>query len=367
MITIYTHQGKRVEIVLENELRSPVDTGEHVRAYCHIHGSDHQRSLSITKATGWGHCFNAACGATVLVANWNRPLAKRLLHFYYRGLTSAALPSYQPPSLEYRRRPYVVQPMLLPPPKSIPQWQRDELDALRTLDTQMRQALAYSKRARLYLRERGIPLRVALATGVGYLPSMLLNGPEMRRQRGLLRRWADRVIFPLSSPDGRGYIGRSLWHWQPGMNETAHKALLDRPRSPKRWIKTNPAGWFGADFEQLPHTVMLVEGAFDRLALLAAGLPAADIVALVGTAVQVDWLPAQVKTVVLALDGDEGGKEASSRLADQLALAGLHVQVCPLLQDTWGKDWNERWQRLGRLSVAPVLEAFSEARETRSA
>jgi len=78
--------------------------------------------------------------------------------------------------------------------------------------------------------------------------------------------------------------------------------------------------------------------------------------------VQVDWLPAQVKTVVLALDGDEGGKEASSRLADQLTLVGLRVQLCPSLQDTCGKDWNERWQRLGQRSVIPAFEAFCEAR-----
>src|SRR5216683_2371658 len=314
MITISTHHGKQVEIVLESELRSPVAMGEHVRAYCHLHGSDHQRSLSINKATGWGRCFNAACGATVLVAEWNRPVAKRLLHWYYQGLTSAAMPTYQPPSMESRHRPYVVQPMLLPPPKSIPQWQQDELDALRALDEQMRRALVDSKRARMYLHERGIPLRVALATGVGYLPSMLLNGPAMRKQRGLLRRWADRMIFPLNSPDGVGYIGRSLWHWQPGMNETTHKALLERPGSPKRWIKTNPAGWFGVECELLPDTIMLVEGAFDRLTLVAAGLPASQIVALVGTAVQVEWLPAQVRTVVVALDGGGRGKEATRRL-----------------------------------------------------
>ena len=146
-----------------------------------------------------------------------------------------------------------------------------------------------------------------------------------------------------------------------------HKALLERPGSPKRWIKTNPAGWFGVDFEQLPHTVMLVEGAFDRLTLLAAGFQADEIVALVGTAAQGDWFPAQVKTVVLALDGDEGGKEASARLADQLAQGGLSVQVCPSIQDNWGKDWNERWQHLGRLGVAPVLAAFSDARQVQSA
>ena len=54
MITITTPQGKQVEIVLERELCQPVDMGEHVRAYCHLHGSDHQRSLSINKMTGWG-------------------------------------------------------------------------------------------------------------------------------------------------------------------------------------------------------------------------------------------------------------------------------------------------------------------------
>jgi DNA primase len=146
------------------------------------------------------------------------------------------------------------------------------------------------------------------------------------------------------------------------MTETTHKMLLEQKAGPKRWIKTNPAGWFGADFEQLPPTVMLVEGAFDRLTLLTAGFQASEIVALVGTAAHVDWLPLHVKRVVLALDGDEGGKEASTRLADQLVQAGVSVQLCPSIQDRWGKDWNERWQRLGYRSVASVIEMFSEAR-----
>lgn len=358
MITISTQQGKQVEIVLESELHSPIQAGEHVRAYCHIHGSDHQRSLSIKKSTGWGHCFNAACDATVLVAEWNRPLATRLLHFNYQGLTSPARPSLRPSTSESRERPHIVQPLLFPPPKEIPQWQQEELHALRSLDEQMRQALIQSQRARLYLRSRGIPLRVARETGVGYLSPELLNGAEMRKQRGVLRRWVDRIIFPLNSPDGMGSIGRSLWHWQPGMNEAAHKRLLERENGPKRWIKTNPAGWFGADVEHFSDTILFVEGAFDRLTLLAAGLPATDVIALVGTAMQVEWLPAQVKTAVLALDGDDGGREASRRLANQLALAGLQVQLCPPAPDTWGKDWNERWQHLGHQGIAPVFEVF---------
>ncbi len=360
MITISTPQGKQIEIVLASELCQPVDMGAHVQAYCHLHGSDHQRSLSIKKMTGWGHCFNTACQATVLVAEWNRPVAQRLLHVYYQGLTSAALPSYQAPHLPSRPRPYVVQPLLLPLPKTIPAWQKQELHILCALDGQMRWALAHSQRAQLYLRERGIPLNSALEAGVRYMPSALLDRPEMRKEREVLRRWVDRLLFPLNSPFGRGYIGRSLWPWQPGMDETIHKALLERPGSPKRWIKTNPAGWFGVECEQLPDTIFLVEGAFDRLTLVAAGLPAPEIVALAGTAMQVEWLPVQVKTVVLALDGDDGGKEASSRLADQLAQAGLCVQVCQFGEDTLGKDWNELWQHLGQQSLAPVFEALSE-------
>jgi DNA primase len=87
-------------------------------------------------------------------------------------------------------------------------------------------------------------------------------------------------------------------------------------------------------------------------------LPATGVIALVGTAMQVEWLPAQVKTVVLALDGDDGGREASRRLANQLALAGLQVQLCPPAPDTWGKDWNERWQHMGHQGIAPMFEVF---------
>src|SRR5215469_9745947 len=134
MMTIFTSQGRRINLILERELRSPIQQGEHVRAYCHIHGSDHQRSLSITRASGWGHCFNAACAATVLVAEWNRPLANRLLR-------QASWGKAAPSSSGSRVRPVFVQPMLLPPPRPIPSWQQEERSALHTLERQMQQAL----------------------------------------------------------------------------------------------------------------------------------------------------------------------------------------------------------------------------------
>jgi len=247
--------------------------------------------------------------------------------------------------------------MLLHPPKPTAKWQQDELAALLSLDEQMRIALAHSQKVQEYLNERGISLEMALTTGVRYLPAVMVNRLESQKQRGILRRWAERILFPLVSPVGKGYIGRSLWHWQPGMDENIHKSLLDQPRRPRRWIKTNPAGWFGVELDELSSSIILVEGTFDRLTLLMAGFQPAEVVALAGTAAQIDWFPPEVKSVVLAFDSDQGGKEATSRLADQLLHTGICVKLCSPPQDRWGKDWNERRRRMGPQSLSPIFEA----------
>jgi hypothetical protein len=187
----------------------------------------------------------------------------------------------------------------------------------------------------------------------------MINRLAEQKQRRILGRWAERLLFPLTSLAGKGYIGRSLWHWQPGMDENVHKMLLDQPRRPRRWIKTNPAGWFGVDLDELSSSIIIVEGAFDRLTILMGGFQPSEVVALEGTAAQIDWFPPQVKTVILAFDSDEGGKEATSRLADQLVHTGTAVRLCTPPQDRWGKDWNERWRRIGPQSLCPLFEAFS--------
>jgi hypothetical protein len=355
MLTIKTQQGKLIEILLQTELDDPIDAGEHMRAYCHLHGSDHQRSLSIDKASGWGHCFNAACDATVLVADWNPTLAKQLIRTYYQGLTARSSAYSTTRHQSRHQAPTVVQHTA----RAASTWQQDELAMLVSMQEHMRAGLLHSARAQAYLEQRKIPLELALATGVGYLTLTILDMPACSEQKGLMHRWADRLIFPLSSPAGKGYIGRSLWGWKAGMNENAHKALLEQAHAPKRWIKTNPAGWFGYNPEQLTERLILVEGAFDRLTLLAAGFRASDVVALVGTAAQASWFPAQVKAIILALDADEGGTDAAHRLADRLGQADFSVRLCPPPQDRWGKDWNERWQQIGSQCVWPIYEAYT--------
>ena len=356
MLTIKTQQGKEIEILLQTELDDPIDTGDHVRAYCHLHGSDHQRSLSIDKASGWGHCFNAACDATVLVADWNLTLAQHLIQTHYQGLTARS-PVYTTTRHQPRQ---VVLTAVQHAPHVVSTWQHDELTMLLSMQEYMRAGLLHSARAQAYLEQRKVPLELAQATDVGYLPSVIpdtvMASPEQKR---LLHRWTERLIFPLSSPAGKGYIGRSLWGWKVGMDENAHKGLLEQEHAPKRWIKTNPAGWFGYAPAQLTERLILVEGAFDRLTLLAAGFQATEVIALVGTAAQVNWFPAHVKTIVLALDADEGGRDAMQRLAGRFERAGYLVRLCPPVCDTWGKDWNERWQRIGSQSVWPLYETYS--------
>jgi hypothetical protein len=357
MLTIKTNQGREIEILLQTELDDPIDAGEHVRAYCHLHGSDHQRSLSIGKATGWGHCFNATCEATVLVADWNPTLAMQLIHTHYQGLS----PDRSSSSKTRQHRSQHVAPHVVQHTARVAStWQQDELAMLLSMEEHMRAGLLLSTRAQAYLEQRKIPLELALATGIGYIPPTLSDDAiTCFEQKGILHRWAERLIVPLASPAGKGYIGRSLWGWKAGMDENAHKALLEQEHAPKRWMKTNPAGWFGYDPEQLTERLILVEGAFDRLTLLAAGFRATDVVALAGTAAQTSWFPAQVQAIILALDADEGGTDAMRRLADRLERAGYRVSPCPPVRDTWGKDWNERWVRIGSQSVWPLYEVYA--------
>src|SRR5215470_3341177 len=122
MIEVISQQGRHIQIISQSELRAPLSTGDYIRAYCHIHGSDHQRSLSINRRTGWGHCFNATCEAVVLVAEWNPRLAQYLLSM------SGQEASFGVHSPGPTRKPSlsVIQPVLLLPSATPPQWQQKE-------------------------------------------------------------------------------------------------------------------------------------------------------------------------------------------------------------------------------------------------
>ena len=359
-----TRQGKVIHLLSPADLGDAVAHGERLRAYCPIHGGDHQRSLSIDASSGWGFCH--CCHATVLIQSPGSPYPYISSHHKRREHDGRARDA--PPTQDTDPRSSYTQRPPLPhthPSTTVPSWQREEVAALTALAPLTCQALSSSRRAQAYLNQRGVPAALAQACGVGYLSRVVWEQAMLPvEQKTRLQRWIGRLIFPLHSPEGQGYIGRTLLGWEPGIDENAHKALLDRPGAPRRWIKTNPAGWFGFhEPECLARELVLVEGGFDRLVLLAAGFPANAVVALVGTAARPGWLAQfapQVKRVVLALDADDGGMAATERLAGEFRQAGLPVARCPPPHDGWGKDWSERYRRLGPQSVWPLYDALAQ-------
>jgi DNA primase len=340
-----TSRGKAIHHLSLSDLIEVVESGERLRAMCPIHGGDHQRSLSIDRASGWGFCH--CCHATVLVEALSSPLV-----FVNEGRS-------------LRRKAGAGQH----PPTITPGWQRAEVAALQAALPVMQEALATSRRARRYLDERGVSLTTANASGIGYLSRAVWEQISSLEAQHLLKRWIGRILFPLASPYGQGFIGRTLLRWEPGMDENTHKAMLEELGAPRRWIKTNPAGWFGSDtLKQSEGPLIFVEGGFDRLALLSGGMPPESVIALVGTAARpswLRWLAPRIQGVVLALDADSGGEEAMARLAGEFQQAGFAVSLCPPPHDRYGKDWSERWRRIGSQSLWPLYEVLAQQQNTR--
>ena len=83
------------------------------------------------------------------------------------------------------------------------------------------------------------------------------------------------------------------------------------------------------------------EGAFDALALLAAGCT--RVVAIFGVhGWRWDWVR-QVRALVFALDADAAGQQQWRQLAREAALRGKRVQVLPAAAYGGCKDVSEAW------------------------
>src|SRR2546423_12184950 len=122
-----TSRGKAIHRLSLTDLLQVVENGERLRAYCPIHGGDHQRSLSIDRASGWGFCH--CCHATVLVEAMSSNLV------------------FTDKSHALRKRASSGQY----PATTTPDWQREEVAALQAARPLMRKALATSRRAQRYL------------------------------------------------------------------------------------------------------------------------------------------------------------------------------------------------------------------------
>ena len=260
----------------------------HYRGRCPIHGGEGLEAFHVDGSKNVFHCFACGAGGTVLdlVAAMERcglrEAALKLAGWF-------AVPG-QPSSVPQASKELVTEKSKWPSPLS-PLGFR-----LAPVDT-----------AHPYLRRRGIEEWTAAEFGVG-----LYAGP------GLL---SGRVVIPIHDERGRlvAYCGRSLDGSEPRYKFPAgfRKSLV--------LFNLHRALAAGGD------EVILVEGFFGAIWLYQSGYP--QTVALMGTtmsAAQKELLSRHFGRVLLLLDGDAAGCQASVWIAAALAHAGLDVRTVEL-------------------------------------
>jgi DNA primase len=197
-----------------------------------------------------------------------------------------------------------------------------------------------------YLAGRSVPPELWQKLGLGYAPdswealgrglsgafpeSLLIEAGLLQPRaegKGAYDRFRNRLLFVLRDDRGRpvGFGGRVLAAGQ-------EPKYLNSPESPIFQKKRTLYGLSQArDAMRRRERVVLVEGYFDHLALLRAGVE--EAVASMGTALtpeQTEKLRRLCERVVLCYDGDEAGR-AATRAAIALCLAqGLRVAVARL-------------------------------------
>lgn len=294
--------------------------GQVLRALCPFHGSDHQRSLRVTLASGRFQCF--ACGAWGYLAEAQ---ARWQVERQHQGVRR------RPPAPQQQARRAPAPPATLRPSTLSPPVRHAPAAAQPDLAQRLAafQAALPGSRGAAYLRQRGIPLALAQQLGVGY--AALGTWPHHARDwRG------GRVVLPHTTPEGRlvNLYGRAV-----GTAEQVPKAKRhDHLPGEKGYL--NAAALQAGD-----GPLWVCEGPFDALALLAAGVP--RVVAIFGVhGWRWDWVR-QVRQLVFALDADAAGQQQGRALARQAALRGKRVAVLEPAAYGGYKDVNEAWMAGG--------------------
>jgi len=293
--------------------------GGHVlRALCPFHGSDHQRSLRVQVSSGRFVCF--ACGAWgYLEEARQRWREEQQRHNALR----------RPPARPQRPHSQPPRPLAATTPRPAPRplAPREPAPARPDLAPLLAafQAALPGSRGEAYLQQRGIPLALAQQLGVGYAAPG--TWPHAARDwRG------GRVVFPHTTPDGHlvNLYGRAVG--------TAEQV----PKAKHHDHLPGAKGYFNATALQGDAEPLWVcEGAFDALALFAAGV--SRVVAIFGVqGWRWEWGRA-VRALVFALDADAAGQQQWRQLAREAALRGKGVEVLEPMAYGGYKDVNEAW------------------------
>lgn len=235
--------------------------------------------------------------------------------------------------------------------------------------TQGRQALNY-------LVSRGLSRETAKTFRIGYAPAgwdylvkflerrgyklddIEKAGLAVRRAKGLSDKFHHRLMFPITNASGKvvGFTGRVLNpEDQPKYLNSPETAIFSKGRILYGLSVTKEA------IQQANYAV-LVEGQMDLLSSHQANVP--NVVASSGTALTIDQLKLirrYGEALVLALDADAAGGEATKRVIELAATEDLNIKVAILGEfkdpDECIKAGAERWKKIIADAI-PVVDFY---------
>ncbi len=310
---------------------TPTRAGGYDRYYCPIHGSDHQRSLSVDAHTGKFRCHT--CGATGTLRE----------HWADGGGTFKRTPAPSIEEIGRRERAARIRADAERAERLAAGIPTDADRFLAQMDA-MRDALCDPAcPGAVYLRGRGLDPRRAADLGVGYAELSVWPGDRGRR--------VGRIVYPLEDPlTGRivSAVGRLCVDPSPSWSTELREQFKG---AKQRKLAGCPAGvWPSRSIavaREQGTPLVLVEGPADVLALAQLPTLTYPVLALVGTANVLPLVSLRgIAGVVLALDDDESGKKAARQARVDLALAGVPVDVAERGWLQGAKDAGElaQWQ-----------------------
>lgn len=229
--------------------------------------------------------------------------------------------------------------------------------------------------AREYLANRALDRETADRFGLGFAPRdpalmrghlealgfdearMLESGLLHRREgeEGLRPRFRNRLMFPIYDPQGRviAFGGRVIGPGEPKYLNSAESPVFVKGTTlyGMNWAK---------NAIRRDERVLLVEGYFDAIRLMAAGVE--SVVAPLGTALtepQAELIRKYTNTVFLLYDSDQAGLKATFRAGDILLRHGFKVHVVTLPE---GEDPDTFVAQNGRekleVQLAAAIDVF---------
>ena len=325
-------------------------TGSDYRGACPFHGGTH-RNFAVIPKKGRYYCF--VCHESGDVFSW---YMKRVGMDYPTAVREVARRAgITIPERAARAGPDPLEPLFGAVAVAQDWFMRRLLEA------------DEAKGAREYLGSRDISLETAELYGLGFAPpgkafldamrtlgledSVLLEaGLAAKRDDGtVVPRFRARLLFPIHDLRGRvaGFGGRLLGPGEPKYLNSPENPIFHKGRQLYNLHQAKSA-------IRKEETVILVEGYFDVLRLVLAGME--HVVAPLGTALtpdQATLLRRFAPSAVLLYDSDQAGLRATFRAGDELLRHSVRVRVATMPP---GEDPDTLVRRGGAGALEPLLD-----------